>query len=143
MPIHAEGRLSYHFSGLGEGFGPYVGLSGGMAQFDLKVPATIRNCDPNRLPVAEEGQSGNPTWEQCYYAGTPGSDLLSQQQKDALPQLGVDVYQKNGPGFVWAHVGAAFRFSVDMGLQANVNLVYTLPKSTLIIEPTLGFIFGL
>jgi hypothetical protein len=119
-----------------------------MAEFDLKVPATVRNCDTEVLPseLAGEITYDDPitSYEDCYGAGTSEDrPLLTQEAKDSLPTVNVDVYQKNGNIFVGAHAGFVYRFSVDMGIQLNANLNYTLPKSTLIIEPTLGFVYGL
>lgn len=146
FPFHGEARLTYHISGLGAGFGPYVGLSGGLAQYDLKVPATIRNCNPWDLPVERENEpapEGFPSYEACFNAGSPNQRLLTQEEKEQLSVVNVDVYQKNGNAFVGGHVGIIYRFTDSIGAQLNANLVYTVPNSTLIIEPTLGLVYGM
>lgn len=64
---------------------------------------------------------------------------------DHLPWVPVDVYQKSGPLFVGGHLGGIVRFGGDpksMGVQVNVNVMAMLPKRSMVIEPSLGFVYG-
>src|SRR5690606_37057594 len=46
LPVHGEWRAAYHCRGLGSTCGPYLGLSAGLAQVDMKVSADMFNCSP-------------------------------------------------------------------------------------------------
>ncbi|HEU5076350.1 MAG TPA: hypothetical protein VFU02_19290, partial [Polyangiaceae bacterium] len=66
--------------------------------------------------------------------------------KESLPKVPVDVYQKSGPIFVGGHLGGILRFGgapKNMGVQLNLNIMAMLPKQSLVIEPSLGFVYGL
>jgi len=165
MPVHAEARASYHFSELGAGFGPYVGLSGGLAQADMKVSATMFNCSPNTqqqdptygmplLPGYDTDAAGNGYTDGTGdYAEVPSGRAYQDcvgnglgALKDQLPKVPVDVYQKSGPIFVGGHLGGILRFGGEpknMGVQLNMNVMVMLPKQSLVIEPSLGFVYGM
>ena len=169
LPVHAEARASYHFSELGAFFDPYVGISGGLAQVDMKVPATMYNCSPNtsaQTPVFGmdplPGYDNDPPPGNGYtnpdsnspYASVPTGKAYEDcmkttglgAAKQGLPQVPVDVYQKSGPAFVGGHLGGILRFGGEprnMGVQLNLNLQMMLPATSFVLEPSLGFIYGI
>lgn len=168
LPVHAEARASYHFGGLAAGFDPYVGLSGGLAQVDMKVSATMFNCSPNtqaqdptfgmpELPGTGYTTNQNGTIDFVdgtgEYANVPAGlayqDCVTRSlgaAKNSLTTVPVDVYQKSGPVFVGGHLGGVLRFGGDpknMGVQINLNIMAMLPKQSFVLEPSLGFVYGL
>jgi hypothetical protein len=48
-----------------------------------------------------------------------------------------------GQAFGTASVGAMFAFKENMGITLNANVKYMLPASGIVIEPSLGFSYGL
>jgi hypothetical protein len=125
LPIHAEARLSWWFKSLGQpGIHPYVAVGGGLAQVDAKVSVPVRQCtgttdaativEPTTCPAANWG-----------------------------PQYKMDAYKRLGIGFVNIAPGAVFPLSSNLGVQANINVMYMLPVSGLVIEPSLGLVVGL
>lgn len=167
LPVHAEARGSYHFLGLNSMFGPYAGLSAGLAQVDMKVSATMFNCSPRTqaqdptygMPQLD-GYTGSPdeppngyTDGTGDYANIPSGRAYQDcvqsglgEQKEQLPKVPVDVYQKSGPVFVGGHLGGILRFGSEpknMGVQLNVNVMVMLPKSSVVLEPSLGFVYGM
>jgi hypothetical protein len=129
LPFHAELRLSYWFGqgALGKkGLRPYVFVGGGMAQVDSKVSITVSDCS---MRVGQEGRD-------CA-AGAPTVD------QKALPQKRVDAWKKLGQGFAAAGGGVVYAINPQLGIQANVNLMYMLGSSGPVLEPSLGLIYGL
>src|SRR5690606_36454471 len=165
LPFHAEARFSYHILGLGSTFGPYIGLGGGLAQADMKVQATMFNCSPRTqaedpiygMPLlpgnytvnGDSYQPGNGDYQNVpaglAYQDCVGKNGLGALKETHLPWVPVDVYQKSGPLFVGGHLGGIVRFGGDpksMGVQVNVNVMAMLPKRSMVIEPSLGFVYG-
>jgi hypothetical protein len=134
LPIHAEARVSYWFGrgALGKkGLRPYVFVGGGMAQVDAKVPVTVYDCSvPYRdgTPITDE--------KDCEKGGMATNQKGLQQKK-------LDAWKKLGQGFAEAGGGGVFAFTPNLGVQANVNFMYMLGSSGLVIEPSLGFVYGL
>jgi hypothetical protein len=68
------------------------------------------------------------------------------ENKLKLPVVPVNVYQKSGTFFVGGNLGGIIRFGDDpknLGVQLNVNIMVMLPKQAFVIEPSLGFLFGM
>lgn len=167
LPVHAEARFSYHFSELSAFFDPYIGVSAGLAQVDMKVSATMYNCSPNT--AAQDPTFGMPELaaydanaDPAVYEYTKGSEAYANvpsgkayedcvesslgELKESLPKVPVDVYQKSGPFFAGGHVGGILRFGGEprnMGVQLNLNIQAMLPDQSFVLEPSLGFIYGL
>lgn len=168
LPVHAEARASYHILGLGSSFGPYVGVGAGLAQVDMKVSATMFNCSPKTaaedplygmpaLPGYSSPDANDPSGVSYdpgsgSYASVPSGRAYQEcvtsslgDQKQNLPKVPVDVYQKAGPIFAGGHLGGILRFGGEknMGVQLNVNLMMMFPKQSFVIEPSLGFVYGM
>lgn len=133
LPFHAEVRVAYYFgsNALGKtGLRPYIHAGGGLAQVDGKVVVLAKDCgiyaqmDPN-------------AYANCA-AGTVPDD-----QRLADSEVEVDAWKKLGRGFVTGGGGGVLAFNRTTGLQLNINLMYMLPTSGFVIEPSLGLVFGL
>ncbi len=107
LPLHAEGRAVYWFKSLAQpGLHPYFGLTGGLAQVDVKLKTQIRR---------------------------PGDNAV----------VNVDVYRKAGQGFAGATTGIYYPIGARGGLQLNINVMYMLPTTAIILEPSLGYLIAL
>jgi hypothetical protein len=129
MPYHAEVRVTYHFRKNGvaaKGFRPYAHLGGGLAEVDAKVTVPIQDCSVIGDPVGREN---------CATGVTPESEL------DAATNL--DGWKKLGKQFITLGGGVTYGLGEKLGLTLNVNLMYMLPSTGLVIQPSLGFQYGL
>ncbi len=114
LPIHVEPRLTYHFVSLGKpGIHPYIHAGGGLAQIDGKMQVQI--CGK----VAADGDMASCPSPRSVY-----------------------VYKRLGQGFVTLGGGAMYPFGKNFGAVLNVNLMYMLPDSGFVIEPSLGAMIG-
>ena len=134
LPFHAELRLAYWFgkNAMGKkGFRPYVHVGGGIAQVDAKVKVTVADC-PNALfskpagntTQGDECANGNPTY-------------INQTRRYTL-----DAWRKMGQGFITAGGGVMYAFKGNLGAVLNVNIMYMLPTSGPVIQPSLGLEYG-
>jgi hypothetical protein len=124
LPIHAEARVTYWFrqGGLAAKLiRPYAGIGGGMAQVDAKVPVTVYDC---------QNQADR---QAC---GEGETDLPAEKKK-------LDAWKKLGQGFVELSGGVVFAVKDQIGIQVNVNGMYMLGSSGLVVQPSLGVIYGL
>jgi hypothetical protein len=129
LPFHGELRLAYWFGKgvLGKkGLRPYVHFGGGIAQVDGKVKVRVADC-PESL--------GNEDYNNCI-AGDPDAHDLTV----ARP---MDVWRKMGQGFITAGGGVIYAFTPQIGAQLNLNLMYMLPTSGVVIQPSIGVVYGL
>jgi hypothetical protein len=142
LPLHAEIRASYWFGTkpfTTAGFRPYVGASAGAAQVDAKLPVKIGDCggDPNTgvpsSPGATLPKAPPPYPTDC------GKGTATQR----APGLTLDAYKKLGKGFAGLHAGVVYALTKDSGIQFNVNFMYMLPTTGQVIEPSLGYVFGI
>jgi len=115
-----------------KGLRPYIHLGGGVAQVDAKLPVTIVDC--SRYPNNGGPQSGTD-YANCANA-PPNSNALGSQTE-------LDAYKKLGQSFIAIGGGAVYALSPNSGLQLNLNLMYMLPTTGQVIEPTLGYVFGI
>ena len=133
LPFHIEGRLSYWIGhgALGKkGVRPYVFAGGGMAQVDAKVAVTVSDCSSPML----NGQP--PMSPQCEQGSTTINPSSLQQRK-------IDAWKKLGQGFAEIGGGIVYAFKEQIGVQANLNLMYMLGSSGPVLEPSLGVVYGL
>jgi hypothetical protein len=140
MPIHGELRGTYW---LGQdplaqkGLRPYVHIGGGLAQVDAKLPVTIVDCAtdanegvPNTAPSGV-GQDGS-AYEECKAGREANRKVMS-----------LDAYKKLGQQFVALGGGTVFALTPNSGFQLNLNLMFMLPTSGFVIQPSAGYVFGL
>jgi len=130
LPFHLEARLAYWF-GQGalakKGVRPYLFVGGGMAQVDSKVQVTVYDCS---------GTTAMPSNPACQPNGTldPANPLLARK---------VDAWKKLGQGFAEVGGGMVYAIQPQLGIQANLNLMYMLGSSGPVLEPSLGLVYGL
>jgi hypothetical protein len=155
LPFHAEARVVFWFLPLtNKLLRAYAGLGGGMAQVDAKVSIPEYDCthagvntknpadavgqstiyDPDDPPV----QNGNELtpFEQCRL----GRGYYDYKLYKAVP---VDGWKKMGQSFGTVTVGGMIAFKDNMGILVNANIMYLLPATGLVIQPSLGFTMGL
>ena len=51
-------------------------------------------------------------------------------------------YKRMGQGFAAVAIGAVLPVGSMYGLQLNINAMYMLPSSGIVVEPSLGFLVG-
>jgi hypothetical protein len=131
LPLHLEARLAYWFgkSVLSKkGLRPYVHVGGGLAQVDAKVKVSVADC----TPIVDDN-----TYSQCA-AGQGGTAVKSQAQPYTL-----DAWRKMGQGFITIGGGVVYAFKENFGAQLNLNVMYMLPTSGPVLQPSLGLVYGL
>jgi hypothetical protein len=131
LPVHVEGRLSYWLRDLGAtGVRPYLHVGGGIAQVDLKKSdLTVRDC------------SEEPARD-AFLACIDARDAYDSSNRPELPQKRLDAYRKLGNAFVTTGAGAVVGLSGNTGLQIHLNAMLMLPSVGLVIEPSVGMVFG-
>jgi hypothetical protein len=135
FPFHLEARASYWFGSTPlakPGLRPYVHLGGGLAQVDAKIGVTVKDCGLVEAPT-------DPNYAQLY------ADCASGRMPANDPHLrdaDLDAWKKLGQGFITIGGGAVYAFTSGLGAQLNLNLMYTLPGSGVVIEPSLGAVMG-
>jgi hypothetical protein len=55
----------------------------------------------------------------------------------------LDAWRKMGQGFITAGGGVVYAFKENLGAQLNINLMYMLPTSGPVIQPSIGIVYGL
>jgi hypothetical protein len=128
LPFHAELRGQYWFGKAAlakKGFRPYVHVGGGLAQVDGKVKVTVSDCTP--LPY------GSVPYNNCINGQNPGT---------ALTKKDLDAWRKMGQGFITLGGGVVYAFKENVGAQLNLNLMYMLPTTGPVLQPSLGLVYG-
>jgi hypothetical protein len=151
LPAHIEVKAKYWLLPLtSKLIRLYGGLGGGMAQVDAKVSIPEYDCTHAGMPDKEPGQAAgqNMNWtdtktgrtytpfEQCKY----GKGYYNYRYYKPVM---VDGWKKMGQAFATVSVGGMFAFKDNMGVTLNANVMYMLPASGIVIEPSLGFSYGL
>lgn len=131
LPFHAEGRLSYWIGDSTKlGLRPFVHVGGGLAQVDAKLKVTILDCNT----VNGGALPGDGAYDACA-AGTPQPGAAPRQNQ-------LDAYKKLGQGFGALGGGAVYALSDSLGLLLDVNIMFMLPSSGQVVEPSLGIVKG-
>ena len=140
FPLHIEARAAYWFKALSmKGLHPYIHIGGGMAQVDGKVtvPAfrhavTDQGCVQNPGPTTPQPQG-------CVQI-SPG-----QYRKEGTVYYAVkyDAWRKMGQGFGTLGGGVLFPLGDTGGVQVNLNIMFMLPSSGTVLEPSLGYVLSL
>jgi hypothetical protein len=150
LPFHGELRLAYWFgkNALGKkGLRPYVHVGGGVAQVDAKVKVQVADCGA-KLQGGVGGPfdkctSGDPT----YNLQGPVDPMTGQQTglgtMSGVRTMHLDAWRKMGQGFITAGGGVVYAFKENLGAQLNINLMYMLPTSGPVIQPSIGIVYGL
>jgi hypothetical protein len=131
VPFHAEARGSYWFGRdpLGrKGFRPYVHLGGGLAQVDASTTISVQDC-------GLFAQRGTAAYSACAKGTAPKNGT-------GVPSVELDAWKKLGQGFITLGGGVVYAFTETLGAELNLNLMYTLPASGFVLEPSLGAVVG-
>jgi hypothetical protein len=138
LPVHVEIRGTYWFLPLTKKpLRAYASLGGGMAQVDARVSIPERDCS-DVLP------QNNPAWDEAADGDFDDCRLgHSNFNWKKLKETNVDAWKKMGQGFVTGAIGGVFAFKDNMGLELNFNVMYMLPAAGIVMEPSLGFVYGL
>jgi hypothetical protein len=129
LPFHGEVRVGYWFGKAPfakKGLRPYVAGGGGIAQVDAKLPVTVVDC----------GDPSGPTFRN-------DCPLPSNDTEIRGDELKLDAYKKLGQSFINIGGGAMYALSPNSGIQLNLNVMFMLPTSGTVIEPSLGYVFGM
>jgi hypothetical protein len=167
LPLHIEIRGQFWFLPLtAKLLRAYVLVGGGMAQVDAKVAINEYDCekaghDPQGNDVSTRTIDGmdNPKYDETskYYVAPfqSGDKTLNPYQqcrtgktntnykiKNAPPADAVDGWRKMGQGFIEVGVGGMLAFKDNMGVTLEAKLLYMLPASGIVIQPSAGFMLG-
>jgi hypothetical protein len=127
FPVHIEARVAYWFGSrvFERKLRPYVHAGGGMAEFDAKVKIPVRDCGPPELSSTAACAAG---------AAVVNSGTLTQADLDAWKKFGFE--------FITVGGGVVYNIQDNYGVQANFNLIYTLPSSGVVLQPSIGVVAG-
>jgi hypothetical protein len=131
LPFHVEVRAAYWFRPLSmPGLHPYVHVGGGMAQVDGKVPVSVFKCNG--------ANHTNPTTGECIVDDTKPNEQLYDSNVYKY-----DAWRKMGQGFATVGGGLLVPVSGTGSVQANLNVMFMLPASGTVFEPSVGYVMGL
>ncbi len=136
LPFHGELRGAYWFgkNALGKkGLRPYVAFGGGIAQVDGKVKVKVADCSDALFHLPSPDPDA---------FGSEGEQCAAGQGKHNTTPYELDAWRKMGQGFITIGGGAMYAFKENIGAQLNVNLMYMLPTSGPVIQPSLGVVYG-
>ena len=128
LPFHGELRATFVLgpSPLEQSkIRPYFFLGGGLAQVNASVPVTV--CDhleKDADPVTDHD-------EDCGKAST-----------GAARKVAVDAYQITGLNFVGLGGGAVYGITPNIGIGAELKVMFMLPTFGVVFAPTIGPVFG-
>ncbi len=113
FPVHAELRGAYWFTPLDtKGTHPFVGVGLGLAEVDAKITVNAYAYGPNDPP-------GRPSIKRP-----------------------LDGWRKLGRTFAALSFGGLQNLGGHHNLLLNVNVMYMVPSSGIVLEPSLGYVFG-
>jgi hypothetical protein len=122
LPVHAEGRVTYHILNNSimedKKFRPFVFLAGGLAQVNAGVPVTV--CDPGA------GTLGVPNG--CGASGAGPVELKA--------------YQITGRNFFGLGAGTTFGLTPLFGLAFEVKMMFMVPTFGVVFAPTISPVFN-
>jgi hypothetical protein len=128
LPLHAEARATFILGGSPLELNkvrPYFFIGGGVAQVNAAVPVTV--CDV----LEKDGDPVDEHDNDCGEDDTPRARAVT-----------VDAYQITGLNFIGAGVGAVFAFTPNVGIGAELKVMYMLPTTGIVFAPTVGPVFG-
>jgi hypothetical protein len=131
LPVHIEARVSYWLRALSaSGVRPYLHLGGGIAEVDVKKSnVSVRDC------------SEEPTRD-AFLDCINALGAYDPANNPELPSKTLDVYSKLGNAFVTTGGGALIGLGDNTGLQLNLNAMLMLPTVGVVLEPSLGIVYG-
>lgn len=132
FPVHIEARLAWWPRGIwGAAWRPYVHLGAGLAQVDLSEEGLdVRDCseEPDRASFLD-----------CLAA----AGGYAPEAEPDLPTRRLDAWRKLGDAFVTGGGGLLLTLSERAALQINLNAMLMLPSVGVVLQPSLGLVYGL
>ncbi len=127
LPLHLEARGTWWFAPLtNRRVRGFAGLGAGVAQFDAK--STYVTTCPGSDSVAGTSSDG------CGGVVTAGS---------LPPPAALDVWRKVGQAFVDVRGGLEVRLWDELGVELDLHMIAAFPAFGVLIEPSLGVVYGL
>jgi hypothetical protein len=112
------------------GVRPYVHLGGGIAQIDLKKSdVTVRDCSEEAV-------------REDFLACIAARDAYDSANRPELPQRKLDAFRKLGNAFVTSGGGVLIGLTTSTALQLHVNAMLMLPSVGVVVEPSVGVLYG-
>jgi hypothetical protein len=146
LPFHGELRLAYWFGkgALGKkGLRPYVHVGGGVAQVDAKVKVQVADCGSKLTgPAFTQCTNGDPAYDFAHGPTDANGVQTGLGATSGVKTYHLDAWRKMGQGFITAGGGAVYAFKENFGAQLNINLMYMLPTSGPVIQPSIGIVYG-
>jgi hypothetical protein len=136
LPVHVEPRVAYYFLGTDKPLRPYVAASGGVAQVDAKLQVSVIDCTATST-TDPDGAGPDPSPRQACQTATSSTPSAAGGRS-----LKLDAYRKLGQGFGALSVGTIYMFTPNIGAQINLNAMFMLPTSGIVIEPSVGGVYG-
>ena len=149
LPLHVEVRGAFWFLPLtAKLLRAYVLVGGGMAQVDAKVTINEYDCedavdsepwfDPAtpKVPATPSAPGAISPYNQCR---SGKKTFYSIAKHKPVP---VDGWKKMGQGFIEGGLGGMLAVAPNMGVTLEGKLLYMLPASGVVIQPSLGFAYG-
>jgi len=126
-PAHLEARATWWFAPLtNRRVRGFAGLGAGVAQFDAKS-TYVTTC---ALSDSAAGTSSDGCGS-IVTTGTPS------------PPVTLDVWRKVGQAFVDVRTGLEVRLWDELGVELDVHAMAAFPAFGVVIEPSLGVVYGL
>lgn len=131
LPLHAEGRVSYWLrAAQARGVRPYLHLGGGIAQVDLKKSdVRVRDC-------SEEAVRSD------FLSCIAAEGAYDSANRPELPERRLDAYRKLGNAFVASGGGVLVGLTHNTALQVHLNAMLMLPSVGVVVQPSLGVLYG-
>jgi len=132
LPVHVEARLSIWPDGAWRSsLSPYFHFGAGIAEVDLKQgDLEVRDCT-------------EVTGRQNFLDCIAGLGSYAPENDPELPVRTLDAYRRLGAAFVMAGGGVLVPLSGRIALQANLNAMLMMPAVGLVLQPSLGIVYGL
>ena len=140
FPVHIEARAAYWFKALSmPGFHPYVHIGGGMAQVDGKVTVPAYRYKTVECTITDANASS------CFPSSTVGAGkgVMRDPNLNHYTQVQYDAWRKMGQGFGTIGGGGVIPLGDSGGVQINLNIMFMLPSSGTVLEPSIGYVIGL
>jgi hypothetical protein len=132
LPVHIEAKVAFWPSGAwSTSVNPYFHIGAGIAEVDLKESdLSVKDCT-------------EATGRQLFLDCIAASGDYAPENDPELPVRTLDAYRRLGAAFVTAGGGLLVPLGGRTALQANLNLMLMMPSVGVVLQPSLGFVYGL
>ena len=132
LPVHVEARLAWWPSGLDwSGVRPFLHFGAGLAEVDVKKgDVQVKDC------------TGLPE-RQAFLDCIAASGNYTPENDPDLPVRTLDAYRKLGDVFATAGGGVLVPIAGRTALQASLSALLLFPSVGVVLQPSLGIVYGL